>query len=273
MIKLIASDIDGTLLAEGHDHLNPELFDVIRKLKEQGTVFAAASGRQYHSVRQLFAPIENEMIFICENGSNVICRGYEMSSTALNRKDAEDLIAYIRELPDCFLTASTKDAMYVEDQDEGFLRLLREGYHNKIRLVPDVLAEDIELIKISFYREAGVREIASGVTEAWKDRFHTVVAGEPWIDFMDYGADKGKALESVQRALHISREETMAFGDNYNDLGMLAVAGESYAVANARTAVRQAAKHLAEENTRDGVLKVLKGLLEKMEEKNNAGIQ
>lgn len=273
MIKLIASDIDGTLLVEGHDELNPEIFEVIRELKKRGVLFAAASGRQYQSVRQLFAPVANEIIFICENGSNVICREYEMSSTVLDRKNAEELIHYIRTLPDCYLTASTKEAMYVEDQEEDFLRLLREGYHNEIRVTPDVLAEDIEIIKISFYREAGVREIAPEVIEIWKDRFNTVVAGEPWIDFMDYGADKGKALESVQRLLHISREETMAFGDNYNDLGMLAAAGESYAVANARTAVREAAKHLAEENTRDGVLKVLKGLLEKMEEDGNAGIQ
>lgn len=267
MMKLIASDIDGTLLVEGHDKLNPELFDVIMKLKEKGILFAAASGRQYHSVRRLFEPIANDMIFICENGSNVICRGYEMSSTVLNRQDAEDLIRYIRTLEGCCLTASTRGAMYVEDEEEHFLRLLTEGYHNEIQLVQDVLAEDIDIIKISIYKEGGIRDIAPEIVDLWKGRFNTVVAGEPWIDFMDYQADKGNALKKIQDVLQIKKEETMAFGDNHNDLGMLKAAGESYAVANARTAVRQAAKHIADENIHDGVLKVLKGLLEKLEEK------
>ena len=206
MIKLIASDIDGTLLVEGHDKLNPELFDVIMKLKEKGILFAAASGRQYHSVQRLFEPIANDMIFVCENGSYVICRGYEMSSTVLNRQDAVELIRYIRTLEGCCLTASTRGAMYVEDGDEGFLRLLKEGYHNDIRHVKDVLAEDIDIIKISIYREGGIRGIAPKIIDLWKERFNTVVAGEPWIDFMDYQADKGNALKTIQNILQIRKE-------------------------------------------------------------------
>lgn len=273
MIKLIASDIDGTLLPEGHDKLNPQLFDVILRLKEKGILFAAASGRQYSSMRRLFEPVANEMIFICENGSNVICRGYEMSSTVLNRKDAEELVRYMRSLKGCCLTASTKESMYVEDQDEDFLRLLRDGYHNDIRVVPDVLSEPIDIIKTSIYKKDGVKDIAEEVIRRWKGKFNTVVAGEPWIDFMDYQADKGNALKKIQETLHIQKEETMAFGDNDNDIGMIRAAGESYAVANAREGVKKAARHLADENIHDGVLKVLKGLLEKLEEKQDAGIQ
>ena len=47
MIKLIASDIDGTLVHDGTHELNPELCDVILQLKEKGIQFAAASGRQW----------------------------------------------------------------------------------------------------------------------------------------------------------------------------------------------------------------------------------
>ena len=78
MIKLIASDIDGTLLIEGTDKINPEIFEVIKKLKEKGIIFAAASGRQYGSIRKLFAPVKDDIIFITDNGSSVFCRGYEM---------------------------------------------------------------------------------------------------------------------------------------------------------------------------------------------------
>ena len=54
MIKLVVTDIDGTLLPEGTDQLNPELFEVIRTLKKKGIQFAVGSGRQYMSMRYLF---------------------------------------------------------------------------------------------------------------------------------------------------------------------------------------------------------------------------
>lgn len=57
MIKLIASDLDGTLLQNGAQELNPEIYDLILALKERGIHFAAASGRQYASERNLFKPI------------------------------------------------------------------------------------------------------------------------------------------------------------------------------------------------------------------------
>ena len=56
MIKLIASDIDGTLLPYGQKELNPRLFPLIERLWARGVLFCPASGRQYHSLRRLFAP-------------------------------------------------------------------------------------------------------------------------------------------------------------------------------------------------------------------------
>ncbi len=60
---------------------------------------------------------------------------------------------------------------------------------------------------------------------------------------MDLSVDKGKELKKVQELFEISPEETRAFGDNSNDLGLMEAAGESYAVENAHPLVRQAARH------------------------------
>ena len=69
MVKLIASDLDGTLLQNGAHDVNPIVFDQIRILKEHGILFAAASGRQYLNLRRLFTPIQNDIAYIAENGS------------------------------------------------------------------------------------------------------------------------------------------------------------------------------------------------------------
>lgn len=97
MIKLVASDIDGTLVPEGTDQIDPELFEMIRELKKRGIMFAVASGRQYVSMRSVFEPVADDVIFIAENGSNVMCRGKNMSSSFIDQKVAEELLLYLRE--------------------------------------------------------------------------------------------------------------------------------------------------------------------------------
>ena len=69
MIKLIVSDIDGTLVPEGTNDVNPEIFPLIRSLKARGVYFAVASGRHKCSIEKLFAPIRDDIIYITSNGA------------------------------------------------------------------------------------------------------------------------------------------------------------------------------------------------------------
>ena len=71
MIKLIACDMDGTLLTSDK-RLPPDLFDVLARLRRQGVAFAVASGRQYGSLRRDFEALVPHMIFICENGALIM---------------------------------------------------------------------------------------------------------------------------------------------------------------------------------------------------------
>ena len=71
MIKLIACDMDGTLL-DSAKRLPAELPEVIAKLKEKGVLFCVASGRQYASLRRDFDAYADDMLFICENGALVM---------------------------------------------------------------------------------------------------------------------------------------------------------------------------------------------------------
>ena len=68
MIRYIASDLDGTLLLNGAQELDPEVFSLILRLKEKGIHFIAASGRQYVNLRRLFEPVQDEISYIAENG-------------------------------------------------------------------------------------------------------------------------------------------------------------------------------------------------------------
>ena len=71
MIKLIVTDVDGTLVPEGSNAINPEIFSLIRCLKSQGIHFVVASGRHKSSVDKLFEPVKNDIFYITSNGSYI----------------------------------------------------------------------------------------------------------------------------------------------------------------------------------------------------------
>jgi hydroxymethylpyrimidine pyrophosphatase-like HAD family hydrolase len=187
-----------------------------------------------------------------------------MFKSNMDKDVVKELILEARKLQDqnVFITVSTPECMYIESQDATFRDLLINGYHNTIEYVEDVLSADLDIIKIALYKPEGINEIANEILiPKWKDRLKVVLAGEEWLDFMDSQVDKGHALATIQKALSIDIAETMAFGDNSNDIGMLQHAGESYAVETAKDEVKAAAKHIADSYLKNGVLKELKKLI------------
>ena len=98
MIKLIASDIDGTLVKEGSHEIDPAYYDVIRELKEAGIIFCACSGRQYHSMMELFKPVADDIYFIASNGTVVRTRDRVLHSWKIDPELYIPLIERLRSI-------------------------------------------------------------------------------------------------------------------------------------------------------------------------------
>ena len=260
MIKLIASDIDGTLLPEGTNKFNPELFKTILKLKEKGIYFVAASGRSFASMLHIFKEIQNDIIFISGNGGYIHCKGYDVLEITLEQEVLLELLEDLRLIPQISIVADTKKEVFIENNNDELKHLLEIGYGNQVSIVNDISEIGNKIIKISIYNKNGIEDLTYLIPQ-WESKLHGTISGKTWIDFMHPTTNKGYALKNIQKSLGISPEETMAFGDNCNDLEMLANATESYAVGNAREEVKQAAKYITDTNVNDGVLKVLKTLL------------
>ena len=86
MIKMIASDLDGTLLLNKAQSLPEEIFPLIRKLKEMGILFVAASGRQYPNMKRMFAPVASEIAYISENGALAVDQEEVLYQDSFDRK-------------------------------------------------------------------------------------------------------------------------------------------------------------------------------------------
>lgn len=158
MIKLVASDIDGTLLKYGENKLNPELFDIIRQLKKQGIHFIAASGRQYESLQKLFEPIKDEISYISENGSLCIHEGKIISRGTIDRELGLRIFEEIKNRENCDAVLSCEDSCYIESQDDEFLRHLEEDMGNKVTRVDDLSSVASPFLKIAIFDNATPEE-------------------------------------------------------------------------------------------------------------------
>lgn len=239
MLKLIASDLDGTLLHPGQAGLSPRLFDLIRALSARGILFCAASGRQYGSLRKLFAPVADQILFLCENGSIVYFHDSILTKTPLPRTDCVQLCAQILAQPGCEVLLSGANTSYVIPKSETYYRHISEELGNHTVRITGIEDVGEEIIKVSAFTDQPAEHYYALFAPVWSRHLSVAVAGRFWLDFTL--AHKGTALAQIAARLGVSSREILAFGDNFNDIPMFRFAGCSYAMEHAPAEVRGAA--------------------------------
>ena len=231
-IRLVASDLDGTLMKDGAQSLRPDTCSLIERLLDRGIRFAAASGRQPDNLFRLFEPVKNRIDYVCQNGASAIVSGRRILYELMDAQAAYDLASEIRTVPGLELFVSDFECSYVETGHDAFLRLVRDTVKINTEESGDILSKTEGCAKISIYEEAGIHRM-----EYWQKRYGdrlTVVTGGPqWLDFMPKGVNKQTALKQMLAQLNIRPQEVMVFGDNLNDLEMLEYAGCGAAVDSA----------------------------------------
>lgn len=264
MIRLIVSDIDGTLVPEGGSLLNPEYMDVIRELTGMGVEFAAASGRQASSIDAVFHEVSDRIYYLSDNGAYIQRYGVPAREVRMCAEDVAALLRESRDIDDCHILLSTKDGYYTDDTSEAFYRLVFDQYKGTGAVVEDAAAYAAECIKLSLYSDKGSSYLRDLLYERWKERFSISISGARWLDINDYGATKGNAVQWIQEHLSATPEETVVFGDNFNDISMLRRADRSYASVMSHPDVKGAARYEVASYEEDGVLAVLKELLKEI---------
>ncbi|MCI8821431.1 MAG: HAD family phosphatase [Lachnospiraceae bacterium] len=264
MVRLIVTDIDGTLVPEGGSRVNPEYMTVIRELTDLGVRFAAASGRQASSIDVIFHELRDRIYYLGDNGACIQKNGQMVRGMYMEEADLLALLKELREMPGQRLLLSVEEGYYTDDRDEDFHRLVFEEYKGMGKVVEHVEDYADACIKLSLYCEEGARGIYDLLYDRWKDRFTIYVSGARWVDINGLGVTKGEAVRWLQERYEIKPEETVVFGDNYNDISMMRRAVRSYASELSHPDIRQAAGNVVESYEKDGVLKVLKQILKEV---------
>ncbi len=237
-IRLIASDLDGTLLLNGAQSLQPGTCRLIHELTRKGVYFFAASGRQYPNLQRLFAQVKSEIGYICENGCLSFFQEERIHKEVMDRKLGQEILQAIQEREGSEILLSGVSTSYLQPKKMSYYYHMRDVVRNHVTLVPDIFQVQEEYMKISVYQEEGIEESASYWKERFGNRVTVVTSGNQWLDMMPKGVHKGLAMRKIMEYLEVNPEECMAFGDNYNDLEMLELVGHPVAMETAKPEVK-----------------------------------
>lgn len=251
--------MDGTLLNSNHEVSN-RFFELFEELKSRSIIFVAASGRQYNSIVDKLYSIKEDIVFVAENGGYVLHKDKELLATMLPKNKRSIVLEALGQLEKIHPVLCGKQKAYLTGDSNEFADLLKQ-YYSAFEIVDDLTAVDTEILKIAVYHfESSERFIYPAVKHLEGD-LKVKVSGANWVDISSPNANKGFALQRLQKMYDITPAETMVFGDYNNDLEMLALADFSFAMENAHPNVKKIANYFTESNDNLGVERVLEKLL------------
>ena len=252
--------MDGTLLNSNHEVSN-RFFELYEALKQRGILFVAASGRQYNSIVDKLEPIKNEIIVIAENGGFVKQNDSELVLTPLPQQAKNTILDVLENVANVHPVLCSKDNAFLTNTSTEFMNKLKE-YYTEYTLLDNLKAHEGEIIKIAIYHFESSEKYIYPVVEHLEGDLKVKVSGANWVDISSPNANKGYALDFIQKKYNITPKETMVFGDYNNDLEMLALADYSFAMENAHPNVKKVANYLTKSNDNLGVERILEKLLQ-----------
>lgn len=244
-IKLIAADVDGTLLDDQRNY-HPEFEALLAELERRGILFVIASGRNYLSLRKTFPFAHDTTVYICENGAQVRYQDENLLLCPLDIHEAKSIIAEAERLGTVGIVYSLQDKAYIKNCSPEVLDevLYYTPVHEMVTSFDHI--EEAPL-GISLFDADGAQDHCLKILEKINcENSKLVLSGIHWLDIMNKNIDKGKALKFVQKQFNISYEESAAFGDNYNDVEMLESVSHSYAMQNAVEELRAKARFITQ---------------------------
>ncbi|AGX41768.1 Cof-type HAD-IIB family hydrolase [Clostridium saccharobutylicum] len=285
MIKLIASDMDGTLLNSNHE-IDKETVMAINKAEEAGIIFAISTGREYDNVEPLLKVNDIRCQCVLMNGAEY----RDEDGNILEVINIEQSVAtkIINILQDAKVSARifTNRGIYTTDTKEEALKEMtyrtksfnpsltleeaieiakEQPYFVQLKYISDLnefMNSDIEIRKfVAFHNDI---ELINKMKRVIGEIEGLAVSSsfEDNIEITHITAQKGIILAKVAKEMGLKREEVMVIGDSFNDYSMFEEFTESVAMGNAIPEIKEVAKYITDTNTNLGVAKAIYNVLE-----------
>ena len=271
-IKLVASDLDGTLLNKNKE-ITPRLFDALKKLDELGIYFVPSTGRPFGTVPKAIKELPFLKYVITSNGAAIYDAEEQKNiiENFLTPEAVDAVIKIAKELPvitEYFIEGKAYIAKDIYDDlapfnlTESHVTYIKnsrtpvEDFWNEMKRNNTVL-ENINLVfaDMELRKETWDRLKALGLASV-------TAATTKNIEITSLFATKAKALEKLCEVLGFTRENVLAMGDGDNDMPMIEFAGIGVAMANGEDHIKEAADIIADDCDDFGAAKILEQIIE-----------
>ncbi|VFP86638.1 Sugar phosphatase YidA [Candidatus Erwinia haradaeae] len=258
-IKLIAIDMDGTLLNPKHE-LTEKVKKVIQRVNNQGVNVILATGRPFIGVEQYLHELalhQDNQYCITNNGS--LIQNAKSGECLFEVLLGFDDYLYFEELSrvlEVHFQAFTKTEMFTSNRDiskytihEAWMTGIPLRYCSVGDMDCNLTFPKVMMLDPPDRLDAAIARIPEKALQQY-----TIMKSSPYyLEILDKRANKGAALRFIAEMLGYARSEIMAIGDQENDLAMLEYSGISIAMSNSISRVKSVAKFITKSNTEDGV--------------------
>ncbi|KOP71735.1 Cof-type HAD-IIB family hydrolase [Cytobacillus solani] len=289
MIKCIAIDMDGTLLTAAQQ-ITPENLEAIRRAQSKGVEVVIATGRSYTEASFVLDAEGLICPMICVNGAEIRSANKEIVATNSLEKSTARKITAILDRYRLYFEVYTNKGTFTLDEEKAvsimvdiYMSANPEADVNEVMKVAEKritkgLVHKVESYDLLFnndehqiYKLLAFSFEQDILSEAKRELLKVEglaisSSGEENLELTSINAQKGIALEKFAQANGIDMKDTMAIGDNYNDLSMFNLAGLSVAMGNADEVIKAQCDKVTLTNEESGVAKAIWDALEGVED-------
>lgn len=265
MYKMIAIDLDGTLLDDDKQYDKERFNKLAVKLMENNVHIVIATGNQHVKAIEFFEDLKSKLIFVTDNGGTIHIGDDLHYSKEL---DSDDYKEFVRRLPDSLtdrIVMSTHGyaMMSSEPHPESFLKAAHMHYPI-LKEVDDLQAIDVPVVKITLKfdpdEEVDEKLLESILPKSWR----MTSSGFGFYDIVSDGISKLTGIKQLQDLYTIDTDKIIAFGDSNNDLELLEHLPNSYAMENSTKEVIKASKFRIGSNNDNAVIDTLEELFSQL---------
>ena len=273
-IKVIATDMDGTLLDPRGQLDLPRLEKILDQLDQRGVRFVIATGNEIHRMRQLLGHLAERVVLVVANGARIFENNELLQAQTWDEDMVDKALTHFkgRECQDQFVVTAmnggfVKAGTVFTELDKFMTPEMIEKLYQRMNFVDEFDSSLFGgVLKMSMVvGEERLDSVLQEVNDLFDGRVRAVSSGYGCIDILQDGIHKAWGLEELLKRWNLKPEQIMAFGDSENDIEMLEMAGISYAMENAEESVKEIATKVAPANSQAGVYQVLENWLEKGE--------
>lgn len=273
-IKVIATDMDGTLLDSRGQLDLPRLEKILNRLDQRGVRFVIATGNEVHRMRQLLGHLAERVVLVVANGARIFEHNKLLQAQTWDDAMVDRALGHFkgRECQDQFVVTGmnggfVKKGTIFTELDKFMTSEMIEKLYQRMHFVDEFDSSLFGgVLKMSMVvGEDRSDAVLQEINDLFDGQIRAVSSGYGCIDILQTGIHKAWGLEELLKRWGLKSEQIMAFGDSENDIEMLKLAGISYAMENAEEIVKEVATGVAPANSQAGVYQVLENWLEKGE--------